>query len=64
MATVTVKYRNQNFDVDLDRYRVKLWWIQGNRWGQNDYRFRDITEDDRRFAPVIALAIITASKEI
>lgn len=54
METITVTYKGQKFDVNGDC--VTLWWIQGNRWGQDIYRFREIRKTDRRYAAVIQLA--------
>ncbi len=54
METVTVKYNGQNFDVQGTR--VTLWWIQGNRWGQDIYRFREICKTDKRYDAVMNLA--------
>lgn len=54
METVTVKYNGQNFDVQ--GARVTLWWIQGNRWGQDIYRFREIRKTDKRYDAIMNLA--------
>lgn len=56
METVTVTYNGQKFDVLPEIGRVTLWWIQGNRWGQDIYRSREIKDTDRRYNAVMALA--------